>query len=558
MKENSGSQDVSNNGGGKDAAPTEMPDHTASDQRLRRNTVGNSTPSTSETSDSISKDQKSRQVSDVRPSTASGWMGWLGGRSTAPQETATDGEPPSEPTPLTTSASEPTPPESPEHVEPQPSVPTDTVQPDKTEAGTSWFGFWSTSQATEDVAKVTKDTVIQDLPKPSEDTVMEDAPKVATPMETTSAGSTWAFWSRDTRPKSTDKLDAVEESPGEFAAIGEGSESNPKLASGVEVREATPKPPSLKDAQTNEVAGKTDKSKKSKRTRPQSMEIKDQSAQRPQTPKSDTSKQPSTLKGEVQANLTPANLLLPSFKSTYHLKENPSIIRQIADLLQLTKQPPANHVYLAKEHPKISKALAIGVHGLYPAAYLRPMIGQPTGTSIKFANHCADALRRWADSHGSEDCEIEKVALEGEGKISERVDNLWKLLLNWIDHIRQADLIVVACHSQGVPVGIMLVAKLIELGIITTQRIGVCAMAGVSLGPFPDYKSGLLMGSAAELWEFAKSDSEISKRYEKSMKTVLDYGVRLTYVGSIDDQVVPMEVSFDIFFSQVQGGIITH
>jgi len=109
------------------------------------------------------------------------------------------------------------------------------------------------------------------------------------------------------------------------------------------------------------------------------------------------------------------------------------------------------------------------------------VIGQPTGTSIKFANHASEAIRRWTDAHGSVDCDIEKVALEGEGKIAERVDNLWKLLLNWIDHVRKADFILVACHSQGVPVAIMLMAKLIEFGVVSAGRIGVCAMAGVSL-----------------------------------------------------------------------------
>jgi hypothetical protein len=158
------------------------------------------------------------------------------------------------------------------------------------------------------------------------------------------------------------------------------------------------------------------------------------------------------------------------------LKENPSIVKQIAQLLLRTQQSPTKHVFLAKEMPKVKRAIAIGVHGLFPANYLRPMIGQPTGTSIKFANHCAEAIRRWADSHGCEDCEIEKVALEGEGKIGDRVENLWRLLLNWIDHIRKADLIILGCHSQGVPVTLMLLAKLLELGIITTARVGVCAM----------------------------------------------------------------------------------
>lgn len=68
-------------------------------------------------------------------------------------------------------------------------------------------------------------------------------------------------------------------------------------------------------------------------------------------------------------------------------------------------------------------------------------------------------------------------------------------------------------------------------------------LAGVSLGPFPDYKSGMgmLMGSAAELWQFSDPESEISKRLEHSLQVALNYGTRVTYVGSIDDQLVPME-----------------
>ncbi len=263
----------------------------------------------------------------------------------------------------------------------------------------------------------------------------------------------------------------------------------------VPVKDGTPK-----DAGKSAMA---ESSKKSKRLRPKSMEIDDmasgppppQPEPQPLSKGSEASalKQPTTpAKGQpTAAKPLPPNLLLPSFRSTYRLRENPSIMRQIAQLLLRTQQPPANHVFLSKDVPKIKKAVAIGVHGLFPAAYLRPMIGQPTGTSIRFANHAAEAVRRWADSHNCEDCEIEKIALEGEGKIADRVENLWKLLLNWIDHIRSADLILLACHSQGVPVGFMLLAKLVDLGIVTTARIGVCAM-GESAFSLPSSTSWVL------------------------------------------------------------------
>jgi hypothetical protein len=249
----------------------------------------------------------------------------------------------------------------------------------------------------------------------------------------------------------------------------------------------------------------------------------------------------------------PSNLLLPSFDSTYMIKDNPSITRQIGHLLLrsaalLSSSPSApgpsfGQIFRSKTVPKIRRAVAIGVHGLIPNTYVRAMIGQPTGTSLRFAGLCADSIRRWVDANGSPECEIEKVAIEGEGKIADRVENLWKLLLNWEKQLQQADVIILACHSQGVPVGVMLLARLIEKGVITHARIGVCAMAGVSQGPFPYRSASMLGGSAIELLDFANPTSVVSQHYEAALRRVLGYGGRITYVGSIDDQLVPLEVS---------------
>lgn len=96
---------------------------------------------------------------------------------------------------------------------------------------------------------------------------------------------------------------------------------------------------------------------------------------------------------------------------------------------------------------------------------VQKILGPPTGTSIRFADGAADAIRKITQARGYP-CEIEKVALEGEGLIAERVDSLWKLLLNWIDQIRKADFIFIACHSQGVPVAISIVARLLNFGCV--------------------------------------------------------------------------------------------
>jgi len=433
-------------------------------------------------------------TSPQRPSTSSGWIGWIW-PSSVPEQPQSAGPEPTRNEPVDdkdkeTTAAEPVAEPVTEPIEAPVAQPAPEDQPPPAR-DSSWFGLWSTRGA--DQAAVTKnpDTPAEpaqpvERANESEDVVMEDAPPVQAPdAPPPNAGSTWAFWSRDPGPASGKKPAAREE--GQLAVMGETSETQPRRSISMEVKGTPPKEPQLKTPGKDEQSkvatpsAKESSSKKSKRVRPQSMDLDGPLSSRPSTPDSISRTEPSSSKAGPaktpnSVKTTPPNLLLPSFKSTYRLKENPSILKQIAQMVLRSQRPPSNHVFLAKEPPKIKRALAIGVHGLFPANYLRPMIGQPTGTSLKFANHCAEAIRKWADSNGCEACEIEKVALEGEGRIGERVENLWKLLLNWIDQIRRADLIVLACHSQGVPVTIMLLAKLIELGIVIDARIGICAM----------------------------------------------------------------------------------
>lgn len=482
-----------------------------------------------------------------RPSTSSGWLGAFFTRTSLPESKSAEAGHPTQETR-----------EPPKETEPEAareSAATVTAEQSTPEAaGQGPASYWSyifpikaaPQHSSGEEAKKAEST-----PAATGDTPMEDVPPTEPePAPKPSAGSTWAFWSIS-RPKSSGKQPEAPET-GEIAIIGEGSESHPKRANSMDMsREASAKAGPSEDESSKARSGKDKPGKRSKKARPQSMDL-DEVPSRPQTPQSDAASikvdSPSKSKAKTPttaAKPAPPNLLLPSFKGTYRMKENPSILKQITALLLRTQQPSAKHVFLAKDPPRVKKAIAIGVHGLFPATYLRAMIGQPTGTSIKFADNCAEAIRRWADVHGSADCVIEKVALEGEGKIEARVANLWKLLQNWMDHIREADLVVVACHSQGVPVSIMLLEKLIDSGVIRNAKIGVCAMAGVSLGPFPDYRNsmGMLMGTAAELWEFSNSESEVSRRYESALKRILTYGVRITFVGSIDDQLVPIEVS---------------
>ncbi|KLO18683.1 hypothetical protein SCHPADRAFT_899478 [Schizopora paradoxa] len=237
-----------------------------------------------------------------------------------------------------------------------------------------------------------------------------------------------------------------------------------------------------------------------------------------------------------------------------------------------------------------SRVVVIGVHGWFPGLAMRTMLGEPTGTSSKFANMMAAAVEEFGRKHGHDFESITKIPLEGEGKISHRVQKLYDNLTNnseWVSALREADVIFVATHSQGSIVSTHLISRLISDGLIQTsavssalsavadaatsissslvsgvvsssaanpsrskpQRVCCLALCGIHLGPFAYLqKSSLVMPyiqyfeseAAAELFEFQDTDSQVSKEYVDAVKHVTNHRVKLVYIASLNDQVVPV------------------
>jgi hypothetical protein len=407
----------------------------------------------------------------------------------------------------------------------------------------SWFGLWSLAQNTRPDPAPSEQTAKVDQPETNQQTsnkiphittenitfIAPGAGSIRDSKDASRKPSGWAFWSRDgpESPAATTDSNVLKQ-VGELAVANTPSQSHPEAAQFNEQDE-----PSKKEAPKP--------APKPKRTRPLSR--KSSKAELSTTPvKSTPSHSPARKTADSTSLISESerNLVLPSFEKTYSLVQQASVWQQIRQYL-IGTEPDAPHLHIATNPPRIKKALAIGIHGFFPSPILQKLLGPPTGTSIRFSNSAASAIKSWTERHGYE-CEIEKVALEGEGFITDRIDTLWKLLLNWIEPIRSADFIMVACHSQGVPVAIMLVAKLIQFGCVSSARIGICAMAGVNLGPFAEYKTRIFGGSALELFDFSNPTSNVSKMYQSALEGVLKYGVKVVYVGSIDDQLVSLEV----------------
>lgn len=238
----------------------------------------------------------------------------------------------------------------------------------------------------------------------------------------------------------------------------------------------------------------------------------------------------------------PMGNLLINHKRSYKNQtlKNPDIISQKPGPLQ-----------------KIKKILIIGVHGFFPHRMIRPIIGAPKGTSLKFANEAEKGIIRYCIENGmitdedSNSVSIQKIALEKEGKIFDRVEFFTEILSKWQQELNEADFIFVASHSQGCVVSIILLARLILMGILKNairKRIGILGMAGVNNGPFYGIDKSFFMkaystiehDSLTELFELNKFDSAQSLAYKESIQAIVNANVKICFVGSVNDQLVPL------------------
>ncbi|KAG2006380.1 hypothetical protein CC2G_002700 [Coprinopsis cinerea AmutBmut pab1-1] len=225
------------------------------------------------------------------------------------------------------------------------------------------------------------------------------------------------------------------------------------------------------------------------------------------------------------------------------------------------------------------RVVVIGVHGWFPGAVMRTVLGEPTGTSSKFANMMEQALREFEDAHGVQLEKVTKIPLEGEGTIQRRVERLYSNLLansEWMGDLHEADAVIVATHSQGSVVSTHLLDRLIAdkhirpsvepievsgadsfpsaVGVNVSpgrkpQRVCCLALCGIHLGPLR-YLSGSSLvqpyiqyfesTAARELFEFQNTESAVSKAYVQALRNVLHHGVKMVYIASLNDQVVPI------------------
>ncbi|OBZ83551.1 hypothetical protein A0J61_08400 [Choanephora cucurbitarum] len=270
-----------------------------------------------------------------------------------------------------------------------------------------------------------------------------------------------------------------------------------------------------------------------------------------------------TAKEGSRESITTDNVVLPLFDTQFKpASVSTSLfsktVQAIQSVLFQQKKPTQSIIDSLRENPE-KRIVVIGVHGWFPMKLVRSMMGEPTGTSAKFCQQMILAIQTYF-KEGYEwnipDHMITAIPLTWEGKVLERVEHLYKLILDtWADTLRSADIVVWATHSQGTPVSTILLQRLIQESLVDPKRQPICmlAMAGISHGPFPTLKTSVFVkyfeaDAARELFEFMKSDTPISTQYHEAMVFILQQRIKVVFVGSMQDQVVPL-------YSAIMSGI---
>ena len=205
--------------------------------------------------------------------------------------------------------------------------------------------------------------------------------------------------------------------------------------------------------------------------------------------------------------------------------------------------PPPPPPYAAT----LQRVVIIGVHGW---SLFGGMLGdKPLLVSSRFCYYIQHALLRYmrtlSPCGSRPPLHITCIPLYGHGRVEDRVSMYVESQLpQYADELRQADHVIIACHSQGCMVTSSLLALLLltanpPLTLPAPPHISILMLAGLHHGPFPDLPTDMYPPTK-ELLSYSHFHSTHSQLHIERMHRLLAAGVRVLLVGSVHDAVVPL------------------
>ncbi|RCK65193.1 hypothetical protein Cantr_00507 [Candida viswanathii] len=216
----------------------------------------------------------------------------------------------------------------------------------------------------------------------------------------------------------------------------------------------------------------------------------------------------------------------------------------------------------SKRAKKVRRITIIGVHSFLPNKMVRALIGTNTGNANKFVNKASKAVVGWLKENNPEfninDYEIETLAIEGEGKVNDRIEKSMKLLRNnWLDVLENSDFIFMASYGTSCNLAVNLFAQmLIEFEPLQKIKyLGLLCMNGNLNGPAIGIDSKLVVRAFTsseneiikELFELSNKNSKLSNQLNESMKVLIENNVKITLTGNANDlNFIPLSSSLGL------------
>lgn len=231
-------------------------------------------------------------------------------------------------------------------------------------------------------------------------------------------------------------------------------------------------------------------------------------------------------------------------------------------------QTSEKHLYLstegsihAKKRKRTKNVVVISMHSLLPPKFVRNYIAQSTGSAKQFGLKTIDAVARWLDEEEEDKAKVEisAICLEGQGTITDRVRESFRLLRNWKHEINSADMVLFVSSSIATPAAITLFSAMhqSEEFHLHRKKLGMLNMSGIHCGPYPGLNARVVIRAyypaeneiIKELFELQKTGSETSKQLSADTKYLCENNVKMTLVGALNDQFVPLFSSVDSLVS---------
>lgn len=255
-------------------------------------------------------------------------------------------------------------------------------------------------------------------------------------------------------------------------------------------------------------------------------------------------------------------LVLPDMNHNFREITFITKARLLGEKLLKGEQTSERHLYLTPSGSLAAKkrnrknVVVISMHSLLPPKFVRNYIAQSTGSAKQFGQRAMDAAARW---FGDEPANISAICLEGQGTITERVHQLFRLLRNWRHEINSADVVFFASSSMATPAALMLFSAMhqSEEFDLHRKKLGMLSMAGIHCGPYPGLNARVVIRAyypaeneiIKELFELQKPGSELALQLSADTQYLCEQNVKIAVVGALNDQFVPLFLAVDLAVS---------